>query len=382
MHPGEHTSALRYRTARAANGLVHGRGTDCGRNMAGPVQLRAADLLAMADPQTVDVHAHLMPPDALKGMPGDFHAVWASDGSSVCIAEGEHRRGRSTPRVLTDVDALVAAQEAHGVDMSIVGAWADAMAAPRDAAVQRDLCRHFSDALGEAVEGIPSMRWLAALPSMDGSMAAAEMASALHSGAVGGLLCAAVEQGGGLGRPDLEPLWATAEEAGFPIFVHPGVYDPSAISAAGGALVTAFFYPYLTTRAAGELLVAGVAERHPDLKVLLPHGGGFLPYHAGRFAHWLSTCPGRTPRTDALRWFYYDTVVHSRATLRFLVDVVGEAHVLAGSDCPFLMADWQVFDGSAPMPPVARQASRDQEPPLTPGLLGMNAVRLFGLEAS
>lgn len=84
-------------------------------------------------------------------------------------------------------------------------------------------------------------------------------------------------------------------------------------------------------------------DRHPDLVLILAHGGGYLPYQFGRLdcGHAVRPeCAGaaRAPRAY-LRAFYYDTVVHSGEALRYLVGLVGAARVLLGTDAPFDMGD-------------------------------------------
>jgi len=100
--------------------------------------------------------------------------------------------------------------------------------------------------------------------------------------------------------------------------------------------------PMHTTIAAACLVFSGVLERHPSLKICLVHGGGFVPYQAGRFVHgWhVRAEPKRKldkPPTDSLKRFYFDTIVHSKEALAFLVGHAGADRVLLGSDYPFDM---------------------------------------------
>jgi aminocarboxymuconate-semialdehyde decarboxylase len=100
--------------------------------------------------------------------------------------------------------------------------------------------------------------------------------------------------------------------------------------------------PLDTTIAAACLVFSGVLERHPTLKICLAHGGGFVPYQAGRFLHgWhVRTEPKKKlpkPPTDSLDRFLFDTITHSKDVLEFLVGNVGADRVLLGSDYPFDM---------------------------------------------
>jgi len=100
--------------------------------------------------------------------------------------------------------------------------------------------------------------------------------------------------------------------------------------------------PLDTTIAAACLVFGGVLERHPGLKVCLVHGGGFVPYQAGRWAHgWqVRGEPKVNIKQSPQPWierFYYDTILHSQTSLAFLVGSAGPARVLLGSDYPYDM---------------------------------------------
>ena len=90
--------------------------------------------------------------------------------------------------------------------------------------------------------------------------------------------------------------------------------------------------------------MAGVLERHPDLRVLLAHGGGTVLALRGRLRHAHEhLAPARArlgePVEASLRRLYFDTVTHDPALLHALVEFAGADHVLAGSDHPFDMGD-------------------------------------------
>src|SRR6266496_4039660 len=90
--------------------------------------------------------------------------------------------------------------------------------------------------------------------------------------------------------------------------------------------------PIETAVTAAHLLAAGVLDDHPELRVLLAHGGGVLPALRGRLAHEQTIHPPGRDVLGALRRFLVDTVVHDVEVLRGLVDFFGPEHVLLGSD--------------------------------------------------
>jgi aminocarboxymuconate-semialdehyde decarboxylase len=143
-----------------------------------------------------------------------------------------------------------------------------------------------------------------------------------------------------LDDPDLQPVLAAAERLGAVLFVHPyytgpkqGLEDLYLTNLVGNPLDTGV--------CAARLILSGALDRHPDLRVMLAHGGGYLPYQAGRLAHGNAVRPelGRCelPPTEYLRRFAYDSIVFSAQALRFLVDLVGSDRVVYGSDEPFDM---------------------------------------------
>jgi aminocarboxymuconate-semialdehyde decarboxylase len=127
--------------------------------------------------------------------------------------------------------------------------------------------------------------------------------------------------------------------------------------------------PLDTCVAAARLLFSGTLERYHELKLVLAHGGGFLPYQLGRMQRAFEARSEARERTMAaptenLRRFWVDSITHSDKALAFLVGVIGEDRVMLGTDLPFDMAD--------------RDAPRRLRE------LGLNhsdkvAVRLFGL---
>lgn len=101
--------------------------------------------------------------------------------------------------------------------------------------------------------------------------------------------------------------------------------------------------PLDTTVMAAHLIFGGVMEEIPNLKICLSHGGGFAPYQIGRLVHGYDVRQEaktiRQSPKDLLRRFYFDTITHDPAALRYLIEFAGADHVLLGTDIPFDMAD-------------------------------------------
>ena len=138
--------------------------------------------------------------------------------------------------------------------------------------------------------------------------------------------------------------------------------------------------PTQTAVCAARLIFTGALDRHPRLKLLLAHGGGVLPYVAGRLdATWRAYRPDRwhgpdvlsTPPSDYLRRFHTDTNVWSLPALRLLLDVLGPDRLLVGNDQPpvwFPLGESLALLDRLALSPLDREAVH-----------WSNAARLFGL---
>lgn len=144
-----------------------------------------------------------------------------------------------------------------------------------------------------------------------------------------------------LSDPAYEPFWSRAEETGALLFLHPfGCTLDERLDR--WYLSNVVGQPTENAVALSHLIFSGVLDRHPELKLIVAHGGGYLPTHIGRSDHAWSA------RSDAgagcahlpssyLRRLYFDSLVHDPHVLRELIRAVGADRVLLGSDFPFDM---------------------------------------------
>ncbi len=178
----------------------------------------------------------------------------------------------------------------------------------------------------------------------DPQRAADELKRAMGALGLRGAQIGSNVNGKNLDDPSLEPVWAMANELKAFILVHPhGEILP------GDRLKSYYMrnfvgLPFETTMAGAALVFGGVIERHPDIAFCLCHGGGFVPYQAGRFVHAFNVRAEpktrlKGPPEASLARLHYDTIVHSSRALEFLIATVGPEHVLLGSDYPFDMGE-------------------------------------------
>jgi aminocarboxymuconate-semialdehyde decarboxylase len=178
-----------------------------------------------------------------------------------------------------------------------------------------------------------------------------------------------------LSDPEFSPFWKKAEELGALVIIHPNGFTEA-------SRLSRFYFnnvignPLDTTIALHYLIFDGVLERHPNLKILAVHGGGYLPAYSGRIDHaWgaRSDAHGALPHppTSYLKKIYVDSVVFTPHQLAALVRLFGADHVVMGTDYPFDMAE---------LDPIGHLASVEGlDASAVATIAGGNARRLLGL---
>jgi aminocarboxymuconate-semialdehyde decarboxylase len=327
----------------------------------------------MAAPATIDLHAHVIPPE-LVGDAAWQPRVWR-DGAQQVVALGG-REIRSGVREWVDLDRVLADQDAAGTDMIVLSPLVLLLGYDADPADGLARARRQNEGLSRMVAARPErVGALGTVPLQDPALAADALRELMADGVLAGVEVSASVRGAYLGDDAFEPFWAAAEETGALVFVHPTTRGFDAPVFDQHYLWNAVGNPLETTVTAAHLVMTGTLERHPGLRVLLAHGGGAILALRGRLRHAHSFQPQARSRLRedpeaSLRRFFYDTVVHDPALLRALVETVGADRVVLGSDHPFDMGDLRPAD-------TVRAAG------LAPGdeaaVLAGNAAALLGL---
>ena len=324
---------------------------------------------------TFDVHAHVIVPE-ITGDEAWRPKVWRDDAGNQVVELGG-KQIRAAVQEFVDIDRILAAQDEAGVDRVLLCPWVPLLyydADPEDGLARARIQNEaLSGLVGDHADRVAA---LGAAPLQDPELAAGELSAVMEDGVLRGVEVAASVRGVFLGDDRFAPFWEAAEETGALVFVHPTTrgFDSSAFQ--DYYLWNTVANPLETATTAAHLVVAGVMERHPGLRVLLAHGGGALMAVRGRMRHSHGFQPQARARLrespeDSIRRFYFDTLTHDDALLRALIEYVGHEHVLLGSDYPFDMGDARHVD-------TVRALELERE--VEAAILAGNAERLLGLE--
>ncbi|MGW7090449.1 amidohydrolase family protein [Streptomyces sp. NPDC054871] len=307
----------------------------------------------MTIPPTVDVHAHVLLPEIealVEGLPGlaDAKALDARRNGPDALKANGPMIGARIPR-LTDPAVRLAAMDAQGVDIQLVSPSPSHYHYWTDEETAEKVYRLANEATAAHCSAAPDrLRGLGLVPLQHPGQAVRALDHALEQG-LSGVEISSHAPGRELSDPAYEPFWARAQETGAIVFLHPfGCTLDERLDQ--WYLSNTVGQPTENAVALSHLIFSGVLDRHPGLKIIAAHGGGYLPTHIGRSDHaW-------TTRSDAgadcvhlpssyLKRLYFDSLVHDPYVLRELVRVAGADRVLLGSDFPFDMGSEDPLGG-------------------------------------
>ena len=241
-----------------------------------------------------------------------------------------------------------------------------------------ELATFQNDQLAEMVKKYPdSFAAMATLPLQVPQAAHQELERAINKLGLRGIEIGSHVRERELGDQVFWPIYALLEKSGLPMFIHPH-------HVAGMDRLQNFYLnnlignPLDTTIAAANLIFSGVLEKYPNLKVILAHAGGQLPYIFGRLEHGYQVRPEcqetvhHSPR-QFLKNFYCDIITHSQEALSYLISLVGSDHVLLGTDYPYDMGNHQPVETVSRLSGITEEDRRK--------IMRDNAVALFKLKA-
>jgi len=332
---------------------------------------------------TIDLHTHILPagwPDLeqLYGCPGWLRLEkTGADGARLMRGDECFRaidaRCWDPARRLADCDAAGVTVQVLSTVPVMFSYWAEAAHA-------HDLARRLNDHIAGVVAANPArFVGLGTLPLQDTDRSLAELQRCMGELGLSGVEIGTHVNEANLDSPEIFPVLAAARDLGAAVFVHP--WDML-----GRERMRAYMLPWLvgmpaeTALAICALILGGVLDRLPGLRIAFAHGGGAFPAILGRVDQAYGSRPDlvavkaeRSPR-HYLDRLYVDSLVHDGGSLRRLVEIFGSERVLLGSDYPFPL-------GETPPGKILDQMT-DLGEDVHARLRGGNALAFLGLAAA
>ena len=331
----------------------------------------------------VDIHCHYANPDAAAKVadrnPQQHDPNWkfAND----LTRETNVKQMRERAPKLSSIEVRLKDMDRMGIDIQAVAPaphqtyyWTE----PGEGA---ELARMVNERIAEICGKWPDrFVGMGTVPLQDSSLAVAELEHAVKKLGLRGVEINPSVNGKDLTdvHLSLDKFFAKAQELDIVIFMHPIGFTH------GERLMNHYFNnvignPLETTVAASHLIFDGVLERHPKLKVVLPHAGGYLAHYWARMDHAWKARPDchtviKKKPSSYLEKFYFDTITFDRTMLANMVKRYGADHVVLGTDYPYDMGMEQPVDFIGGTKGIS--ASDKVK------IMGANAARLLGISAN
>jgi len=323
----------------------------------------------------IDVHNHFYPPpylDAIRGGDSVVKLTVDTEGNPCLHYPGDYNVAVLGHR---DIAYRQRVLESEGVDTQVITLTTPGThVEPPERAVR--LARLVNDSFAAiSRERAPRFTALATLPLCDPEASVLELRRAMTELALPGAMLFSNVNGVALADGRFDTLYAEADRLGAVLHIHPT--DPVGVEAMTEYwLMPLVGFLFDTTLAAAKIVFSGIPARYPNIKWVLSHLGGAIPYLAERLDRGWRAFPDcraniDKPPSEYLRRFYFDTVNFDPRALRLAVDFAGASQILAGSDYPHQIGSIPQMKESL----AALDVSGGERKMIT----GENAARLYSL---
>jgi len=331
----------------------------------------------------VDIHCHYLNTEAAAKVaplnPAQHDA--AVKFASALTREVNVRQHKDRAAKLSDIEVRLKDMDRMGIDVQAVSPSPNQTYYWTEPGLGAQLARMVNERIAGIVGKWPErFVGLGTVPLQDAGLAVAELEYCVKKLGMRGVEINGSVDGRELTDPrlNLDRFFARVQDLDVIIFMHPTGFTQ------GERLMDHYFNnvignPLETTVAASHLIFDGVMERHPKLKVVLPHAGGYLAHYWARMDHaWKARPDCRTvikkKPSKSLEKFYFDTIAFDPGMLEHLIERFGAGHVLLGTDYPY---DMGVEDPVGFINKISKLSSKDKDK-----IMGQNAARLLGISGT
>jgi aminocarboxymuconate-semialdehyde decarboxylase len=211
-------------------------------------------------------------------------------------------------------------------------------------------CRVYNEGIKELITRHPDrFVGIASVPLQEPARAAKVLEDAVRDLKLCGGYIGSNVNGSYYNGNNFDPFWAKAQELDALIVMHPeDVAGADKMNPYGLRLICG--NPADSALCLGYMTYSGVFDRFPDLKLCVLHGGGFFPYHLGRFdqgwhvRYGARAAQAKKPPSAYLKNLYYDNMVYRVDTIDYLRKLAGADHIMVGTDYPYNLGDWKAVE--------------------------------------
>ncbi|AXF58020.1 amidohydrolase [Salicibibacter kimchii] len=294
----------------------------------------------------VDFHTHIISEDFLNLAEKYGDDRWpvlektCSCGANIII---KGNKFREITNHAWDANERLKDMDKEGIDIQVLSPIPVTFTYWSDAEQGLEMAKSQNDFIASVVNEEPNrFVGLGTVPLQDVDLAIKEMERAVTELGLKGLEIGSNVNGKNLDDESLEPFFQAANDKGVPLFVHPW-------ATLGGERFPRHNFMYMvgmpseTALAAGSIIMSGMLDKYPDLKICFAHGGGSLPYLLPRMDQGWNVWPHirktEKPPSHYVKSLYYDSLVYDENNLQFMIDRFGVDQIIAGSDYPFLLRE-------------------------------------------
>jgi len=296
----------------------------------------------------IDIHHHYVPTQLIEETQRHGEALGVAvseERGSYALSFAGSKPHRLQPPIFA-VEGHIAAMDRGQVGMATLEANTNSLGYRLPGAQGEAWSKLYNECVGALTQQRPDrFVGMATVPLQEPQRAAKVLEQAITKLKFRGAFIGTNVNGQYYNSKEFDPFWAKAEELEMLVVIHPE-------HIAGAERMTEFGLnavcgnPADSTLCLGYMLYSGVFDRFPNLKICALHGGGFLPYHLGRFDKEFETgkkvrpAQATKPPSAYLKNLYFDTLVYDVDTLEYLKSKVGTEHLMLGTDYPYTLGDW------------------------------------------
>ena len=291
----------------------------------------------------IDLHNHVIPPAIVDAIARDPERY----GTRIEERSGKryfNNHGRMT-ELLADfyeVDAKLAWMDRNGIDIAALSVGPPIYFYWLSADAGLAAARLANDGIAQMVARKPErLRGMAHLPLQNPDAAITELERVVKEHRFRAVEMGTSVEGVPLADKKFRKVLKTIEQLGCFIFAHP--YQCLAEGGMDDYYLRNFIgFPLDTTLMIAHLMFSGALDDLKKLRILCAHGGGFMPYQIGRFAHGHQArsepkVNHPSPPRELFKRFYFDCLTHDPIAARHLINIAGAERVAIGTDHPFDM---------------------------------------------